>query len=323
MLLWRSRRNDALVVYCAHDAIYSEAILKEFERRSGLPVAIRFDTEATKSLGLTELIQREKDTPRCDVFWSNELLGMADLQDRGLLEPYQGSGFARIPAAYKDPLGHWAGFAARFRVFIFNTEHLGPATTADEIARQLQAPDLSRMAIAKPLFGTTLTHYAALWQQRGAEATQAWHRDWRRRGIREVGGNAAVKDLVASGACVLGLTDTDDFFAAKDAGRPVAALPVQLADGATICIPNTVGIIRGARHPAAARQLVDYLLSADTELALARSASRQVPLGPVEADKLPAEVRAMLPWVAEGVPLSGLSAARAECLAWLRAELAR
>ena len=121
ILWWGSAGRSALVVYCAHDSIYSEKILRDFEKRTGIPVAIRFDTEATKSLGLVELLVREKEAPRCDVFWNNELLGTLDLAERGILEPYASASFARIPAAFKDPGGRWTGFAARLRVYIFNT----------------------------------------------------------------------------------------------------------------------------------------------------------------------------------------------------------
>ena len=96
--------------------------------------------------------------------------------------------------------------------------------------------------------------------------------------------------------------------------------PVRLDDGATICIPNTVAIIRGTRRESDARRLVDFLLSADGELTLARSKARQIPLGPVPEDQVPAEVRELRGWAADGVPLSGLRAARAECLAWLKSE---
>src|SRR4029078_9618113 len=112
------RGDDRLVVYCAHDAEFSDAILREFERQTGIPVSVRYDTEATKSLGLVNLLKSEKDHPRCDVFWNNELLGMVDLKNAGVLEPYRGTGFARIPDRYKDPDGFWVGFAARLRVFI-------------------------------------------------------------------------------------------------------------------------------------------------------------------------------------------------------------
>lgn len=322
-VFWRASRPAPLVVYCAHDAIYSEKILQQFERRTGIPVAVRFDTEATKSLGLVELIEREQNAPRCDVFWNNELLGMLRLDELGLLEPYQGSGFRRIPARFKDPQGHWTGFAARLRVYIGNTDALGRELTEAGVEKRLVDPDLSGVAIAKPLYGTTLTHYSLLWQQWGGERLRAWHADWRERGVREVNGNGAVKDAVATGTSSLGWTDTDDFFDARDAGRPVVMLPVRLKGGATICIPNTVAILRGTRQSEAARQLVDALLSAETELALARSPARQIPLGPVTAEELPAEVRELRQWASEAAPLAGLSAARAECLAWLKSEMLR
>ena len=296
-----------LTVYCAHDSIYAESILRDFTRQTGIPVAARYDTEATKSLGLTELLVREKVAPRCDVFWNNELLGTLDLQEKGILAPYRGPGWQRIPANFKDADGHWTGFAARMRVEISQAQKAAPF-------------DLARFAIAKPLYGTTLTHYAVLWQRQGREKTIAWHRDWRARGVRELRGNAAVKDAVANGACDAGFTDTDDFFQAKDAGQPVIMRPVQLDDGATICIPNTVAIIRGTRRETDARRLVDFLLSAETELALARSKSRQIPLGPVPEEQVPAEVRELRGWTADAVPLANLLPARNECLAWLKAE---
>ncbi len=305
-----------LTVYCAHDSIYAEAILRDFTRQTGIPVAARYDTEATKSLGLTELLIREKNAPRCDVFWNNELLGTLDLQEKGILTPYRGAGWERIPANFKDADGYWVGFAARLRVQIFNTRKTAlPADQAPEPPR-----NLSRFAIAKPLYGTTLTHYAVLWQRWGREKTISWHRDWRARGVRELNGNAAVKDAVADGACDAGFTDTDDFFEAKDDGKPVGMRPVRLDDGATICIPNTVAIIRGTRRETDAQRLVDFLLSAETELALARSKSRQIPLGPVSADQVPAEVRELQAWAQHASPLTDLLPARNECLAWLKGE---
>ncbi len=297
------RGSAPLVVYCAHDSIYSEKILRDFEKRTGITVAIRFDTEATKSLGLVELLVAEKDAPRCDVFWNNELLGTMDLAERGILELYKGAGWRRIPEKFRDADGRWTGFAARMRVEIANSQ-----------ATQ------KRWAIAKPLYGTTLTHYAVLWRHWGKEALVRWHRETRENGWRELNGNAAVKDAVAAGACDIGYTDTDDFFEARDAGQPVAMQPVRIEGAGTMVIPNTVAIIHGTKRTADARQLADFLLSGETELALARSKSRQIPLGPVAAVQLPVEVRELAEWAKEGVDLTQLGAARAECIAWLKSE---
>ncbi len=320
--------NSAVVVYCAHDSVFADSILRDFEQKTGVKLAIKYDTEATKSLGLVELLLAEKDAPRCDLFWNNELLGTAELAERGLLAPYRGSGWERIPAQWKDPDGRWGGFGARLRVHISNTKEthgeITPGSTALlEPARfKLGAnkPPLARTAIAKPLYGTTLTHYTVLWARWGPDQLKAWHHEVRELGLREVNGNGAVKDLVAQGACDSGLTDTDDFFDAKDAKAPVAMAPVRFEDGATICIPNTVAVINGAPHAELARHLADYLLSAETELALAKSKSRQIPLGPVDENQLPAEVRELRGWSAKSVSLMGLVKARADCLAWLKAQ---
>ena len=316
---WRiSNLQKAVVVYCAHDAVFAEEILHGFETQTGIKVTTKYDTEATKSLGLVELLLAEKAAPRCDVFWNNELLGTTDLAEKGLLAPHQGPGWERIPKTMKDPEGRWTGFAARLRVQILRTGGEGAAPDLAALNDPASQADLSRAAIAKPLYGTTLTHYTVLWNRWGADAVKAWHRGTRERGLREVNGNGAVKDMVASGICRQGFTDTDDFFAAKDAFLPVTMQPVQLADGATIAIPNTVALIKGARHEIAARLLIDYLLSAETELALAKSKSRQIPLGPVDEAQLPAEVRELRGWAEKSVPLTELGAARAECLAWLK-----
>ena len=48
----------------------------------------------------------------------------------------------------------------------------------------------------------------------------------------------------------------------------------------TLYVPNTLGILKGSPNPAAARRLVDYLLSAEIEKRLAQSESGQIPFRP-------------------------------------------
>lgn len=312
----QSAPEQELVVYCAHDAGYAEDILKQFEQRTGIKVRVKYDTEATKSLGLVEMILREKDAPRCDLFWNNQTWGTQRLADAGVLEPYKGSGWERIPAEYKDPAGLWTGFAARLRVYIINTGKM-PATE-DKVKTALASPDLSRVAIAKPLFGTTFTHYTVLHKLWGEEKLKSWHADCRARRISEVGGNAQVKNVVAKGVCDLGFTDSDDYYEALDDGKPVALLPIRLDDGKTICIPNSVAVVKGTKNAVAARKLADYLLSAECEMALAKSSSRQIPLGPVDEAALPAQVKQLKEWAAGSCSMNGMTADAEAVLAWLK-----
>jgi len=284
-------------------------------------VVVRYDSEATKSLGFVNLLIQEKESPQCDVFWNNELLGTCELQEQRVLAAYKGPGYHRIPGNFKDPEGFWAGFAARLRVYIVNTD-LCPA---DETAIESQVAGkhgLTRVTIAEPLFGTTLTQYTLLWHEWGEARLRDWHNDLRKRGIREVKGNAATRSLVADGACDFGFTDSDDYFGARDEGKPVAVLPVRV-NGKTICIPNSVAIIRGTSRIENAQKLVDYLLSAETELRLAKSESRQIPLGPVDKEQVPEELRPLVEWGAAGADLRPLLPDRQAVILWLKSEYLR
>jgi ABC-type Fe3+ transport system substrate-binding protein len=52
------------------------------------------------------------------------------------------------------------------------------------------------------------------------------------------------------------LTDSDDVFAGQREGLPVAMVPI---NDEQLLIPNTVGVIRNAPHPASAQRLFVYL----------------------------------------------------------------
>ncbi len=312
------RTDDALVVYCAHDLIFAEEILHDFEKETGIKVIIVGDTEATKSLGLVQRLIREKNNPKCDLFWNNQVLGTIDLAEQGLLQPYKGPGYERIPSQFKDPEGLWTGFAGRMRVWIYNNE----TVTGDEqaIVEQFETGDLSRMAIAMPIYGTTLSHFSILWQDLGEKGMKAWFEDLQQRGCKIVPGNSTVKNLVAEGVCDIGWTDSDDFFVGLDDGADVSMLPIRV-NGKTICLPNSVAIIRGTKKQDDAARLMDYLLSEKIELALAKSAARQIPLGPFVSGDLPDDVKSLAEWAKESVDVTQFSQSRNECLKWLESEL--
>ncbi|MEZ6127425.1 MAG: substrate-binding domain-containing protein [Planctomycetaceae bacterium] len=313
-----SHTTNTLVLYCAHDAAYADPIIRQFEQQTGITVDVRYDEEANKSLGLTNLLLAEKQQPRCDVFWNNQTLGTIRLQTAGVLQPYHSPSADRIPANFKDEDGHWTGFAARLRVYLVNTDLM--EATEDEVQSRLAADSLNRVAIAVPMFGTTLSHYSVLMAAWGENRLKTWHADLHARGIREVRGNSMSKDLVAEGVCDLGYTDTDDAFVAIDAGKPVAMLPVRLDNGQTICLPNSVALIKGCRHPGRATAFIDYVLSAEVELSLANSAARQIPLGIIDESRLSPQVMELRTWAADGVSLTEAALVNQNVLDWLSAE---
>jgi len=269
-----------VVVYTAHDDVYSRPILDGLEAATGITVRAAYDTEAAKTTGLVTRLVAEQERPRADVFWNNEIAQTMKLEAAGVLAPYDSPAAEPIPALYKDEAGYWTGFAARARVIIYNTELMEtpPAGLSDFLDPQYRG----QASIALPLFGTTATHAAALYAAWGDEKAQAWFEGLLENEVAVLAGNATVRDEVGRGTYLFGLTDTDDANSGKLDGLPVDwVYPDQGDDGlGTLLIPNTVALVAGGPNPEAGKQLIDYLLSAEVEGALAASRSLQIPLNP-------------------------------------------
>jgi iron(III) transport system substrate-binding protein len=266
-----------VVVYTALDQVYSEPILNRFQEQTGIRVKAVYDAEAAKTTGLVGRLLARRDNPDCDVFWSNEIVQTERLAQKGVLTPYASGQADRFPDRFRDPDRLWTGFAARMRVIIYNTDLVSDANVPRSLSALTDERWRGRAAIARPLFGTTLTHMAALYQAWGAERLGRYLEALRANDVALCPGNGSVRDLVAAGERAFGLTDTDDAHSAMVDGQPVAVVIPDAADG-VVLIPNTVALIRGGPNTENGRKLIDYLLSADVERRLAAGRSAQIPL---------------------------------------------
>ena len=278
-LLTACSESDHIVIYTSHDRNLSEPILNAFTKKTGIQVKPVYDTEANKTTGLVNRLIAEKQRPRADVFWNNEVGRTVGLQQKELLAPYISTLMHDRASQYYDMDGHWAGFAARARVLIANTD----LTQENQPIGLMSFTDpqwQGKAAIADPHFGTTGTHFSALYTLWGKSQFRDWLRLLKANQVSILPGNAQVKNKVAAGEFAFGLTDTDDANAALLDGKPVNIIfPDQSDTGLGLfVIPNTVALINGAPHADLAKQLIDYLLSKEVEAMLAKNRGAQIPL---------------------------------------------
>ncbi len=278
-LAW-SEAPGEVIVYTALDQEFSDPVFGHFQRQTGRLVRAKFDTEATKSVGLANALLAEAHRPRADVFWNNEIVSTIRLDRAGLLEPYECPAGADIAPAFRSPRHTWYGMAARARVLLVNRQRIGAGPTPSSV-RDLADPRWRGQAgLAKPLFGTTATHAACWFALWGVDEARQFLRALRENQVQVLPGNLQVAQAVGRGELVFGLTDTDDALGQLELGLPVEIVyPDQASDlPGTLFIPNTVAIIRGGPHPQVARQLVDFLLGGEVESLLAQGPSGQIPL---------------------------------------------
>src|SRR5438034_7259173 len=63
-----SNPTRSVVVYSSADKEFAELIFQAYEQRTGVKVLPLYDTEETKTAGLTARLLAEKDHPKADVF---------------------------------------------------------------------------------------------------------------------------------------------------------------------------------------------------------------------------------------------------------------
>ena len=229
-----------VIVYTSLDKVFSEPVLKLFEKETDIKIKAVYDSEATKTTGLVNRLIAEKDAPRADVFWNSEVGRTIVLKNKGILAPYKSPSAVDIPDTFKDSNDYWTGFGARCRVLIYNTDLVKKEDLPKSILELNQPKWKGRFSLAYPLFGTTATHVAALHVHMGDETTKKYFESLKANDIKITDGNASSRDRVAEGSVAIGFTDTDDAFVAIRQRKPVGIIWPDKDGMGTLLIPNTV-----------------------------------------------------------------------------------
>lgn len=281
--------QPTVVLYTSADEYVAREICNAFEKETGIRVLLVGDTEAKKTTGLVERLRAEHASghPQADVYWSSEIFMTIDLADEGILAPYQSETLADWPARFRCDKRHWYGFAARARVIVYAPDRVAeediPETWMDLTNHFFRG----RIVMADPRFGTTGGHFGAMkayWDRAYMPGIySAFLQGLADNEVRLLAsGNAGVVRAVAGGEADLGLTDTDDVWAARDQGMNVELVyprhsREQEPGTGTLLIPNTVGMVAGARNAENAAALIEFLLLKGERI-IAQTASRNVPV---------------------------------------------
>jgi len=273
----RSGRQE-VVLYCSVDQAIAEPIIGAFEKQAGVKVLARYDTEASKTVGLVQRIRAEAGSPTADVFWSGEVFHTIRLAREGLLTPYRSESTRNWPAGLADSNGLWYGFALRARVIGYNTTKVPAQEAPKSLEDVLDAKWKGRLVMASPEFGTTGGDVASWFAHYGPQRAKEILQRLEENGVRLVSGNSTAVRMVATGQADLCFTDTDDVYAGQRNGWPVAMNFLDQNGEGVLAIPNTAAMIKGGPHPEAAKELMQFLLGEEVERLLVESDSHNSPV---------------------------------------------
>jgi iron(III) transport system substrate-binding protein len=157
----------------------------------------------------------------------------------------------RTPSRYVDPDGNFAAVRLSTMVLVHRAGSPPPASFA-ALSEPAWKGDV---ALGDPLTsGTAFTWAVSMEKAQG----EPWFASLRANEARVAGGNAAVLQKVEGGEAKIGVLLLENALAARRKGSPIEI--VWPADGAVV-IPGYAGILSSTQHGAAAKALIDALLS--------------------------------------------------------------
>ena len=270
------KTGNEVVVYVSEDQVFSEPVLRDFEKDTGIKVKAVYDTEETKSTGAMNRLIAEKNNPQADVYWANEPIRAIVLKQKGISASYFSPNGKGIPSVFKDSEGYWTGFSARARVFVVSGEGEAPNSILDYINVKWK----DKAVIANPLFGTTTSWISSLFSIWGDKTTKDFMKKMKENGVKIATSNGESTTLVTNKEFVFSLVDSDDATNVIRSGKAVRQIYPDQEEGGLGCLvlPNAGVLIRGGPNPENGKKLLDYLFSPATERKLAFADCAQIPL---------------------------------------------
>ncbi len=268
----------SIVVYTSTDQEYAETILNDAHSAVDKKTLAVFDAEAAKTVGLERRLVAEKNKPKADIFWNSEFLRTHRLYTQGALTGTSAATSKGIPPTFTFPYS--IGFGIRTRVIAVNSKLVDKTqypTTLDDLTHPRFK---GKVAISSPLFGATSTHFAALHAQWGAERFAAFLQALKKNDVAILPGNADVRDAVAAGRMLVGVTDSDDAVVSIRRGQPLAMLFPDQAGAGAFGLYMTVARVAGRPDAPSVQKLIDYLSSEATEKRLIEMGAVQFSVRP-------------------------------------------
>jgi iron(III) transport system substrate-binding protein len=263
-------QDKVLNLYSSRHYQTDEALYQNFTRATGIRV---HRIEASED-ALIERIRNEGERSPADVLITVDAGRLWRAEQLGFFQPVKSATLeSRIPAAFREPNGHWFGFSLRSRVIAYNRAKV----KAQEIASYESLADprwKGRICMRSAGHVYNLSLLAALVHHLGEVRAEAWAKALRENLAREPkGGDTDQIRAVAAGECDLAITN-DYYFgrllrSEKSEDRAVAdrvgmVYPNQASTGAHVNISGA-GVLRNAPNREAAIRFLEYLTSEEAQ----------------------------------------------------------
>jgi iron(III) transport system substrate-binding protein len=255
----RSQLNqEPVVVYASYDdETYLPALFTGFTRDTGIRVTLRYADART----LVNDVIGKRGSPPADLLLTPTAHGVWRAADEGALRPL-GSDVVEelVPAQFRDPDGYWTGVTLQSTRIVFDTQAISLSDLREyedlgnPAFRKMLCLTSSKLAANRSLLGMLIKSH-------GVRPAEIIVRGWMQNlALPPFKSESDLMRAIDAGSCSLGIVSNTKtrLILADMSGRQIGMStpePVHV-------ITEAIGINRHAREPEAARQLLEWLLTA-------------------------------------------------------------
>ncbi len=192
---------DELNIYSYRQPELIQPLLDAFTDKTGIETNVAFVNK-----GLVERLRAEGSRSPADIILTVDISRLTDAKDAGVTQPVSSDVLnSTIPAALRDPEGHWFGLTTRARIVYASKDRVaeGEVTTYEDLADPKWA---GRICTRSGTHVYTLGLLSAVIEHNGEEAAEAWLEAVKNNLAKDPEGNdrAQVKSIWA-GECDISL----------------------------------------------------------------------------------------------------------------------
>ena len=285
-----SDHRTPIVLYSPHGRDQLELLERDFERRRP-DIDVRW-----LDMGSQEILDRlrfERVNPQADVWFG----GPTTIFDRGihdsLLTPYRPSWAGEVSGSTVS--GFYYPVYRTPAVIAYNSRAVSREAVPKDWNDVLLPRWRDKVIIRDPMASGTMRAIWGLILVRSLRQTgdTAWGMDWLRRLDAQTKtytiSPALLYEKLVRQEGLISLWDLQDILISQAKGMPLGYV---FPRSGTVVIDDAVGLVRGSRHPAAARAFIEYVGSEEAQLLTAREVFRLPARTDLPSDQVPA-------WVAQ------------------------
>lgn len=274
---------DTVVVYSARNEQLIKPLFDTYQAETG--TRVRFITDKAGPL-LARLKAEGKNTP-ADMLITVDAGNLWRAAEDGMLASTRSKILDRnIPPHLRDPKNRWFGLSVRARTIVYSTERVKPGelSTYEALGNSAFKGRLC-LRTSKKVYNQSMVAMmiAELGEQKTTEIVESWVGNL---ATRVFSNDTSVMKAIIAGQCDVGIVNTY-YYGRLKKKQPDARLalfwPNQDGRGVHVNVSGA-GITRHAKHPQAAKKLLEWLSTESAQRILADS-NMEYPANPaIEAN---------------------------------------